>query len=235
MPLGSGLKTERNAAGQEIVDCGEVFPGHELAIVDEAGNKLGEQQVGQIVARGPSVSHGYFQEPELTAETYKPLAGDDGGAWLHTGDLGYLANGRLFVCGRVKDIIIIRGRNYYPNDIEWAVGEGLRERSGVRRENVVAFGVDVNGEEQLVLCCEGTSVEAPAIKDAATKCVAEQFGLSVHEVVVAALASMPRTSSGKPQRRKTRQMFLDGTLPRARSVQGASLEELPDTSTQGGA
>jgi fatty-acyl-CoA synthase len=173
------------------------------------------------------VSQGYFLEPEMTAQTYKRLPGDDDGKpWLHTGDLGYLANGRLFVCGRVKDMIIIRGRNYYPSDIEWAVGEQTGER-GVRRGNVVAFGVDVNGEEQLVVCCEGTSGEAAALQEATTRCVAEQFGLTVHEVFVAPLASLPRTSSGKPQRRKTRQMYVEGTLPRARSVQSSSPEELP--------
>ncbi len=182
--------------------------------------------MGQVVARGPSVSGGYFQEPELTADTYKRLPGDDGGPWLHTGDLGYLANGRLFVCGRVKDMIIIRGRNYYPSDIEWAVGE----QPGVRRGNVVAFGVDVNGEEQLVVCAEGTSSEASAIQEATTKCVSEQFGLAVHEVVVVALSSLPRTSSGKPQRRKTKLMYAEGALPRARSVQGPPLEELSDSS-----
>ncbi len=227
MPLGEGLKTDKNEAGQEIVDCGRPFPGHELAIVDEAGNEVGERQIGQIVARGPSVSRGYFQEAELTAETYRRLPGDDGGPWLHTGDLGYLADGRLYICGRMKDMIIVRGRNYYPSDIEWAVN-GL---PGIRRGNVVAFGVDVKGEEQLVVCCEGTSSEAPAIQEATMKCVAEQFGLTAHEVVVAALASLPRTSSGKPQRRKAKQMYVEGTLPRARSVQ-ASVEEVPSTTAR---
>jgi fatty-acyl-CoA synthase len=218
VPLRDGLKTDTNAAGQELVDCGQAFPGHELAIVDEAGRKLAEGQVGQIVARGASVTRGYFQEPELTAETYKPLPDEpDGAPWLHTGDLGYLRAGRLFVCGRLKDIIIVRGRNYYPSDIEWAISE----LPGIRRGNVVAFGAagEGHGEEQLVICCEGTSSEAAAIQEASTRCVAEQFGLTVREVVVAPLASLPRTSSGKPQRRKTRQMYLDGTLPRARSVQ----------------
>jgi fatty-acyl-CoA synthase len=234
MPLGKGLETDKNEVGQELVDCGEPFPGHELAIVDEAGHRLGERQVGQIVARGPSVSQGYFREPEMTAETYKPLAGDDGGPWLHTGDLGYLVNGRLYVCGRVKDMIIVRGRNYYASDIEWAVGEQIAA-SGVRRGNVVAFGVDANGEEQLVVCCEGTSAEASSIQEAATRCVADQFGLAVHEVFVAALASLPRTSSGKPQRRKTRQMYLEGTLPRARSVQSSPPEELEANHSREGA
>lgn len=213
-PLRDGLKTDVTDTGNELVDCGVPFPGHEIAIVDESGTRLGERQVGQIVTRGPSVTPGYFNEPELTAQTYKPLPGDAAGPWLHTGDLGYLAGGRLFVCGRVKDIVIVRGRNYYPSDIEWAVGE----LPGVRRGNAVAFGVNVDGQEQLVVCCEGASGDAAAIKDATSACIAAQFGLTVHEVVVCPLASLPRTSSGKPQRRKTREMYLDGSLPRARSV-----------------
>jgi fatty-acyl-CoA synthase len=79
--------------------------------------------------------------------------------------------------------------------------------------------VNVDGQEQLVVCCEGAASDAGAIADATAACVAAQFGLTVHEVFVAQLASLPRTSSGKPQRRKTREMYLDGTLPRARSVQ----------------
>jgi fatty-acyl-CoA synthase len=217
MPRREGVRTDRNAAGKELVDCGRVFPRHELAIVDDAGQRLGDRQVGQIVARGPSITKGYFQEPELTAQTYRALPGDAEGdePWLFTGDLGYLVGDRLFVCGRVKDIIIVRGRNYYPSDIEWAVSE----LPGVRRGNVVAFGVEVDGEEQVVVACEGAASDAPAIREATATCVAEQIGLTVHEVVVVPLASLPRTSSGKPQRRKTRQMYLDGTLPRARSVQ----------------
>jgi fatty-acyl-CoA synthase len=217
-PLRDGLRTDVNDAGNELVDCGVPFPGHELAIVDESGARLGERQVGQIVTRGPSVTPGYFNEPELTAQTYRRLPGDGEGSrpWLHTGDLGYLAAGRLFICGRVKDIVIIRGRNYYPSDIEWAVSE----LPGVRRGNAVAFGVNVDGQEQLVVCCEGAASDATAIKDATAACVAAQFGLTVHEVFVAPLASLPRTSSGKPQRRKTREMYLDGSLPRARSMQG---------------
>jgi fatty-acyl-CoA synthase len=218
MPLREGLKTDVNAAGKELVDCGGAFPDHEIAIVDEEGRRLPDRAVGQVVARGPSITAGYFQEPELTAQTYRALPGDPAGAapWLFTGDLGYTVDGRLFVCGRIKDVIIVRGRNYYPSDIEWAVGE----LPGVRRGNVVAFGVEVDGDEQLVVTCEGAAADAAAIREATATCVAEKFGLTVHEVVVAPLASLPRTSSGKPQRRKTRQMYVDGTLPRARSVQG---------------
>jgi fatty-acyl-CoA synthase len=214
----------RSTMGNEIVDCGRPFSGHELAVVDETGRRLAERRVGQIVVRGPSVTAGYFRDPELTALTYKALPGepDDAVPWLHTGDLGYLADGHLFVCGRSKDIIIVRGRNYYPSDIEWRVGE----MSSLRRGGVVAFGVAVDalgrvamdhgGDEQLVVCCEGASGEAERIRDAASGFIAAEFGLTAHEVVVVPPASLPRTSSGKPQRRKARQMYLDGTLQRAR-------------------
>ncbi|MBV9948113.1 MAG: fatty acyl-AMP ligase [Myxococcales bacterium] len=230
VPLGAGLQTDPVDAAalaggeakrspvdgaQEVVDCGIGFPGHELAVVDETGARLPERRVGQIVARGPSITPGYFQEPELTAAALRPLAGEGPAPWLYTGDLGYLAGGRLFVCGRVKDIIIIRGRNFYPTDIEWAVGE----LPLVRRGNVVAFGADIDGEEQLVVCCEAAAAEAAAIQDGARNAIAAQFGLAAHEIVICPPASLPRTSSGKPQRRKTREMYLDGTLARARSVQ----------------
>jgi fatty-acyl-CoA synthase len=206
-----------------IVDCGVPFPGHEVAIVDDSGRRLGDREVGQIVVSGPSVARGYFEQPELTSETFKPLPGEGDAIWLHTGDLGYLAEGRLFVCGRVKDVIIIRGRNYYPSDIEWSVGK----LSHVRRGNVVAFGVEVDGEgrlveagggeEQLVVCCEGASGDADVIREGASARIAEEFGLTVREVVVVPLASLPRTSSGKPQRRATRRMYFDGVLRHAKS------------------
>jgi fatty-acyl-CoA synthase len=248
MPLGAGLRTETvdpqaltraeavpSAAegATEIVDCGRPFPDHELAIVDDAGRRLPDRRIGQIVLRGPSVTLGYFQDPELTGQTFKPLPGEplengQGVPWLHTGDLGYTADGGLFVCGRLKDIIIVRGRNYYPSDIEWAIGQ----LPNVRRGNVVAFGVfvdsqrrvvaDGSGEEHLIVCCEGAGADADAIREAAAACITAQFGLTPHEVVVAQLASLPRTSSGKPQRRKTRELYLAGTLSRARSVQGVA-------------
>lgn len=196
---------------QELVCCGRPFPEHEIAIVDEHGARLGERQVGEIVTRGPSVCGGYFQEPELTAAAFK----DDG--WLHTGDLGYLVDGEVFICGRLKDMIIVRGRNFYPNDLEWVVSE----LPGVRRGNVVAFSVDVDGEEQLVVCAEALASEAPGLVEPIAKAITEHFQLTTHEVCMVPQGALPRTSSGKPQRRKTRQMYLDGTLPRARSVQEA--------------
>lgn len=243
-PLGEGIRTDRvdpraltaseaspsvAEDATELVDCGRPFPGHEIAIVDVDGRKLADRRVGQIVVRGPSVTPGYFQDSDLTAQSYRALPSDASGdePWLHTGDLGYRVGDRLFVCGRLKDMIIVRGRNYYPTDIEWAVGE----LPTVRRGSVVAFGVsvdsqgwptDIGGDEQLVICCEGVASEAETIRESISACAVAQFGLTPHEVVVAQLASLPRTSSGKPQRRKTRQMYIEGTLPRARTMQGTA-------------
>ncbi|HWL84291.1 MAG TPA: fatty acyl-AMP ligase, partial [Polyangiaceae bacterium] len=207
-------------SGQDLVCCGHAFPDHEIAVVDEQGRRLGDRQVGEIITRGPSITPGYYQEPELTAQSWKLV---DGEVWLHTGDLGYLVDGQIYICGRIKDIIIIRGRNFYPQDIEWAVSE----LPAVRRGNVVAFGVQVDGDEQLVICAEAFQSDAVGLIDQITSIVAGQIGLSVHKVEIVPQGQLPRTSSGKPQRRKTKQMFLDGTLPTAgrtrppESVQGA--------------
>lgn len=199
---------------QELVNCGRAFPDHQLAIVDEAGNVLGDRKVGQIITRGPSVCGGYYQEPELTAEAFKK--GPDGETWLYTGDLGYLVDGEVFVCGRLKDMIIVRGRNFYPNDLEWVVSE----LPSVRRGNVVAFGVEVDGEEQLVVAAEAFQADAETLKQSIAQAIVASFSLTTHEVVIVPQGMLPRTSSGKPQRRKTRQLYLEGTLGRARSVQG---------------
>jgi fatty-acyl-CoA synthase len=216
-------------SSQEIVSCGKWFPQHEVAIVDEENHELGERKVGQIITRGPSISKGYFQEPELTAAAFK--TGPDGQTWLYTGDLGYIANGEVFICGRVKDIIIIRGRNFYPQDIEWVVSELPK----IRRGNVVAFGVGVDasgqvmkdgtGEEQLVVCAEAFQSDAEGLVETITSAIAADIGLSVYRVEIVQQGSLPRTSSGKPQRRKTRQMFIDGTLVRARGGAGSSESE----------
>jgi acyl-CoA synthetase (AMP-forming)/AMP-acid ligase II len=217
MQAGDAKRVDGSAPGAaEIVNCGRAFPEHHLAIIDENGRRLADRQVGQIVTRGPSVTSGYFHEPELTAAAWKP--GPDGEVWLHTGDLGYMVEGSVYICGRIKDIIIIRGRNFYPTDIEWIVSE----LPGVRRGNVVAFGVDVEGEEQLVICAEAFQSDAAGLTDQVTQAVAAQIGLSVHKVEIVPQGSLPRTSSGKPQRRKTKQMFLEGTLPKPRSGEGSA-------------
>ncbi len=214
LQAGHAKPSEAGPGAHELVSCGYAFPEHEVAIVDGDGKRLGDRQVGHIITRGPSITPGYYLEPELTAHAFR-----DG--WLHTGDLGYVADGQLYVCGRVKDIIIIRGRNFYPQDIEWVVSE----LPGVRRGNVVAFGVDVEGEEQLVVCAEAFQSDAAGLVDAIQQRVAAHIGLTVSKVEIVAQGALPRTSSGKPQRRKTKQMFLDGAFARPRAHAAGSVVE----------
>ncbi len=185
----------------ELVSCGVTFPEHEVRVVDEQGKRVGERVVGEIIFRGPSVTRGYYNNEEASREGYR-----DG--WLHTGDLGYIAKGNLYVCGRIKDLIIIRGANFYPQDIEWAVSDV----AGVRRGNVVAFSTQRDGEETLVIAAEGNSTEAADIRSAISSKVAEVIGLKVGHVAVTRVGSLPKTSSGKVQRRKTKRMWEDGEL-----------------------
>src|SRR5262249_19285642 len=125
--LDERIKVDAGPEGTaENVSCGKPFPGHEIGIFDDDGRRLGEREVGEIRFRGPSVAGGYFRNPEATRQTF----GADG--WLRTGDLGYVAGGDLYISGRSKDLIIVHGRNYYPQGIEWQV----EEVPGIRKGNV---------------------------------------------------------------------------------------------------
>jgi acyl-CoA synthetase (AMP-forming)/AMP-acid ligase II len=195
-----------------FVSCGKPFPGHELGIMDEAGHLLGDRAVGEIVIKGPSVMKEYWNDPAATAETIR-------NGWLHTGDRGYLADGELHVCGRIKDMIIVAGRNYYPTDIEWA----CNDVAGVRRGNVVAFGVgEFTGNESVVVCAElrDDKVDREQITHDVKARVLELVGVRVNEVLLLEQGALPKTSSGKLQRRKTRQMYIEGDLQNGRQVEG---------------
>ena len=186
----------------EVVGCGRGFEGHEVRVVDEQGEPLPERRVGQVVTRGPSVTAGYFENPEATAEGYR-----DG--WLQTGDLGYFADGHLFICGRIKDLIIIRGANHYPQDIEWSVSD----LEGVRRGNVFAFSVMRDGTEELIVAAEANRSDAERLRKEIARTVQSEFGLTPAEVLILPTGALPKTSSGKAQRRKTRMLYEQGQLP----------------------
>jgi fatty-acyl-CoA synthase len=187
----------------KVVDCGTPFPGHDVQIVDEKDRPLPERHVGRIVARGPSVMAGYFENPEATEEALH-----DG--WLHTGDLGYLANGRLFVCGRTKDLIIRQGKKYHPPDLESTIA-GVH---GVRSTGVVVFGVHrLNEADEVVAVLEGrASSTADDIADHVRRRVRETAGLEIDHVVLTPPGTIPRTTSGKVRRAETRERFKAGTL-----------------------
>ncbi len=192
---------ENNGNASEVVSCGFPFPDHQLIIVDGEGTILPEREIGEVVVKGPSVAQGYFKNPEATAATWQ-----DG--WLRTGDLGYLADGELFICGRSKELIIIRGANYYPQDIEWIV----RDLPGIKRGNAAAISVNVDGEERLVIIAEADSREGADLCRAITTLIQKTIGLEVYRVVLVPVGTLMRTTSGKLQRRKMKQLYEQGEL-----------------------
>lgn len=202
LKLGQAIPAlEANGNAREIVSCGLPLPDHQLAIVNEDGQMLPEREVGEIVFKGPSVTRGYFQNAEATDATWR-------NGWLHTGDLGYLADGELFVCGRSKELIIIRGANYYPHDIEGAI----RDLPGIKRGNVAAFSVNEGEEERLVIIAESDARDAEALRQEIRVKILETVGLEVFRVVLAPVGTLSRTTSGKLQRRKMKQLFEQGEI-----------------------
>lgn len=201
MKQGKARPVAAGEASLELVSCGPAFPGHALEIVDENGSVLPEREVGEIRTQGPSVTGGYYENPDATSESFRK-------GWLYTGDLGYLADRNLYVCGRIKDLIIIRGANFYPQDLEWSV-TGI---PGVRRDNVVAFSVLKQSEETLIIATEGNSADAAQLREVIALQISKAFGLTTGHVAVVRVGTLPKTSSGKVQRRKTKQLFEQGLL-----------------------
>jgi fatty-acyl-CoA synthase len=198
------------AGGRAFARCGPPLPGHEAEIRDEAGRPLGPGRVGRIFARGPSVMRGYFRDPAATAEALRP------GGWLDTGDKGCLIEGELVVTGRAKDLIIVNGRNIWPQDIEWLLETRLE---AVREGGAAAFGLDPGSDDEaegvaLVLERRGGPEDAGAaaeLRERAAALVRETFGLTPR-VALAAPGALPRTSSGKLSRARAREMFRSGAF-----------------------
>lgn len=201
---------------RSFVGCGHGGLDQKILIVDPGSlNQCPPNEIGEIWLSGPHVAKGYWNRKEETVETFQAQLRETGeGPYLRTGDLGFMKDNELFVTGRLKDLIIIRGQNHYPHDIEMTVEtshESLRSGSGA------AFSIEKDGEERLVITheieqrflrnCEVEEV-VPAIRQA----IAEKHDLQVHAVCLLKTASIPKTSSGKIQRYACRQGFLDGSL-----------------------
>ena len=194
-----------------FVSCGRPLVDHEVQVVDGAGAPLGERKQGRIVFRGPSVTPGYFRNPEATRAAVR-----DG--WMDSGDLGYWADGELFVTGRVKDLIIKAGRNLCPQEVEEIVGA----IAGVRKGCVAAFGVPdpAIGTERLIVVAESRESALPTrqrLRAAVTDRVVAALGIPPDTVVIAAPRSVLKTSSGKIRRSATREAYVTGALGRAPS------------------
>jgi amino acid adenylation domain-containing protein/non-ribosomal peptide synthase protein (TIGR01720 family) len=199
-------------AGSVLMSCGASQPHHAVRIVDAVSSEsLTENQIGEIWAAGPSIARGYWRNPQATRKTFVER---DGQIWLRTGDLGFLRHGELFVTGRLKDMLIVRGHNLYPQDIEQAIE---REVDVVRKGRVAAFAVTEDGVDGIGIAAEiSRSVQKilkpDALINAIRQTVAEAFQEAPAVVVLLNPGALPKTSSGKLQRSACRARLADGSL-----------------------
>jgi fatty-acyl-CoA synthase len=182
---------------------GRPVPGLEIRVCDPAtGEVLPDRHVGELEIIGTSVTSGYYKRPDVTAASFRD-------EWLRTGDLGYLLDGELVLCGRIKDVIIVGGRNVFPEDIERAVGD----LEGVRAGNVIAFGVEgYKARESVVVVAEVRASETVPLRKAVHRKVLEVTGVPPRDVMFVEPGSLPKTSSGKLQRGVCRDRYLNETL-----------------------
>jgi fatty-acyl-CoA synthase len=197
--------TSKPARYRAIVDCGVALPGLTIEIRDGAGKALADRQIGRVLVKGLGLMQGYFRDPEATAACLSP----DG--WLDTGDMGYLVDGHIFIVGRAKDMIILNGKNHWPQDIEWAI----EQLEGFKAGDIAAFSITTpQGEEApavLVQCRTTDAGERARLKDAIRQKVRAITGMNcVVELVPP--RTLPRTSSGKLSRVKARQLYLAGEI-----------------------
>jgi fatty-acyl-CoA synthase len=223
-PLGQGLKTDLadidglelqgramapgrpGARAREFALCGQVLADHHIEVRDETGAVAEDRRVGRIFARGPSLMKNYFGEP---AETAKALSAD---GWLDTGDLGYTLDGQIVITGRAKDLIIVNGRNVWPQDLEWTAEQ---EAPALRAGDVAVFSVhDEDGEEKvvaLVQCRTADPAARSALAAEVSNLLRARHGLEVRVAPVPP-HSLPQTSSGKLSRSKAKALFVSGAF-----------------------
>ncbi|MBL9037527.1 MAG: AMP-binding protein, partial [Archangium sp.] len=192
------------------------FPGHDVAAFDDGGKRLADRHIGELWVSGPSVAQGYYEDPVQTEKVF-------GNGWLKTGDLGYTVDGNVYIVGRKKDIIIINGRNYDPQRIEWLCDDVAEVRKG----SAVAFSRPGTSSEELIVVLESRTENQAALKESVSQRINEHLALTPADIVICDVGSLPKTSSGKLQRAKTRQQYLAGTVGKEgnRTV-GGSAERL---------
>jgi acyl-CoA synthetase (AMP-forming)/AMP-acid ligase II len=211
-----------------FIGCGETLDAQQIVIAHpESGRRRAADEVGEIWVKGPSIAKGYWNRPRETEETFRAFLPDTGeGPFLRTGDLGFLREGVLFVTGRLKDLIVIQGRNHYPQDIELTV-----ERSAalLRAGCGAAFSIEVDGEERLVVVQEVDFRQKPDEKvlGAIRLAVAREHELELYAVVLIRPGTLPKTSSGKIQRRLCRTRFLANELENLTEWHAGAIPGMP--------
>ena len=228
MPPGEGIRVElveeerlsgrprdleRPARYRAIVNCGKALPGMEIEIRGEKGQTKADHQIGKVWCRGKSVMHSYFRNQEATDDSLV-----DG--WLDTGDMGYMANDYLFIVGRAKDMIIINGKNHWPQDIEWAV----EQLPGFNHGDIAAFAIETDSGEEapavLVHCRVSDPEERIKLRDQIADKVRSVTGMAcVVELVPP--RTLPRTSSGKLSRAKAKRLYLAGEIEPIKLMEAA--------------
>ncbi|MAU41845.1 MAG: acyl-CoA synthetase [Kordiimonas sp.] len=189
---------------REVINCGIPLPQYDVEIWDENGNPLGERKIGRVCVKGPSVMVGYYNDDEATKACL-----NDG--WLDTGDMGYISNGAIYIIGRLKDLIIINGRNHWPQDIEWAVEQLPELRSG--DSAAISIPGDNNEEVPAILVqCRIRDEKSRAELASRIRDMVQSLVGSSSKVVLLPPRTLPRTSSGKLSRTKARQQYLAGKL-----------------------
>lgn len=185
---------------RSFVECGQPLPGYELEVRDESGRSLPDRQVGTVFLRGPSIMSGYLNEPKIT---WKTLSGD---GWLNTGDLGYMIEGRLVITGRAKDLIIVNGRNVWPQDLEYIA----ESQDGIRSGDALAFSVPGDAGEFAVVVVQCRERDQQARIDLIERVrsgVSRELGVDCLVELVPA-HTLPRTSSGKLSRSRARADYM---------------------------
>lgn len=202
-------------ATRALVACGEGLPGQRILIVDpETHLAASRGEIGEIWLQGPSMASGYYQSPEATASAFRAYLADTGaGPFLRTGDLGFFHDGQLFVTGRLKSLIIIRGRNHYAEDIEATVDGAYQ---GIRASCCAAFSVEMEDQDRLVVVQEveprRRDLDTAAVIEAIRAAIAARHEVEVHAIVLAKAGTVPKTSSGKIRRSVCRDRYLRGQL-----------------------
>jgi acyl-CoA synthetase (AMP-forming)/AMP-acid ligase II len=223
---------EQPGSSTVLVGCGRTNRGQSVVIVDpESLRVLPEGHVGEIWQSGGSVTAGYWEKPELTTETFGARTADGQGPFMRTGDLGFLKDGELFVSGRLKDLIIIRGRNYYPADIESAI---YQDRPSLRPGGAIAFTVyGDDGEQKLIVVAEVERTFLPRLDTRTYRTtladvraqISDFFGLRLADLCLIRPGSIPKTSSGKLRRRQCRELYLSELLDRAEIRQPEAMQQ----------
>lgn len=195
-----------------LVGCGQAGSGRLIIVDPESRREQGERQVGEIWVQSPSVASGYFRQPDATEASFRAFTAEHSGPMLRTGDLGFLDQGELFITGRLKDLIIIRGRNHYPQDIErsvQAIDDALVLDAGA------AFAIELDGAEQLVVVQEvdkRTGADPTALLRRIPDAIRDAHDITPAAVVLIKRGGLAKTSSGKVQRRATREAYLADAL-----------------------